>query len=212
MCNEKGQSALRVFPPILLISYPFAVHFGFYYGRLWPALSILLMILLLPLWYPSPHRYRWLGLTMAALLVLALILTPLQESLLLYLAPPAVLLLLLVMFARTLLPGQTPLVTRIAALMHDSLSSSLCRYTRFVTWAWVVFIGTMLCEVIWLALFADAERWSLYTNFINYFLVAGFFLLEFALRRVVLVPEERIGFIAFLRALVRIDFKTLSRQ
>lgn len=188
-----------------------AVHFGVHYGQLWPALSILFIVLLLPLWHPTPHRYRWFGLTMAALFVLALILTPLQESLLLYLAPPAVLFFLLVMFARTLLPGQTPLVTRIAALMHDSLSSSLCRYTRFVTWAWVVFIGAMLCEVVWLALFADAERWSLYTNFINYLLVAGFFLLEFALRRMVLLPEDRIGFIAFVRALVCIDLKALSR-
>lgn len=149
---------------------------------------------------------------MAALFVLAVILTPIQESLLLYLAPPAVLLLLLVMFARTLLPRQTPLVTRIAALMQDSLSPSLRRYTRFVTWAWVLFFSAMLCEVVWLALYANAERWSLYTNVINYFLVAGFFLLEFALRRLVLLPEERIGFIAFLRALVRIDLQALSRQ
>jgi uncharacterized membrane protein len=104
------------------------------------------------------------------------------------------------------------LVTRIAGVMHESLSPRLRGYTRAVTWAWVVFFSALLVEVVILALYAAPETWSLYTNFINYLLVGGFFLLEFLLRRWALPAHERLGFVAFFRALARIDFRVLSRQ
>jgi len=198
--------------PLLLLSYPFAVHLGVLAGQLWPALLILLSLLLLPLWQQPSRARRWAGVAAAALVIAAVVLTPLREGQLLYLMPPAIILLLWVMFARTLLPGQTPLVTRIAVLMHDSLTPRLRRYTRVVTWAWLGFFSALLLEVLWLSFYADPERWSLYTNFINYLLVAGFFLLEFALRRFVLSAEERLGFLPFFRALARIDLRALSRQ
>jgi uncharacterized membrane protein len=211
VCNEKGHPAVRLISPLLLLSYPFAVHLGVLYGRFWPALLILLSLLLLPLWLQPSRARRWAGLALAGLLLLAVGLTPFNGSQLLYLAPPAILLLMWVMFARTLLPGQTPLVTRIAELMHEAMTPRLRRYTRGVTWAWLGFFSALLLEVLWLSLYAAPERWSLYTNFINYLLVAGFFLLEFILRRFVLSPEERLGFIPFFRALARIDLRALSR-
>ncbi len=212
MCNEKGIPATRVIFPLLLLSYPFAGHFGTISGRLWPALLFLLVLLQAPLWRRPSRVLRWAAFAVSVLLFVVLSFTPLRQEQLLYLMPPAILLPLWLVFARTLLPGRTPLVTRIAELMHDSLSPRLRSYTRAVTWVWAVFLGALLFEVVWLALYAEAEVWSLYTNFINYLLVAGFFLLEFGLRRFVLEPTERLGFIPFFRALARIDFQALSRQ
>ncbi len=212
MRNEKGISVAGVLFPLLLCSYPIAVHLGIMTGRLWPALLILLMLLQLPLWRQPSRLRRGLGLVLSALLLALLALTPLSEAQLLYLMPPAILLFMWVMFARTLLPGQIPLVTRIAELMHDSPSLRLYSYTRAVTWAWVVFLGALLLETVWLACYADAWVWSLYTNFLNYLFVAVFFLLEFSLRRFVLAPPERLGFVSFFRALMRIDFQALARR
>jgi uncharacterized membrane protein len=212
VCSDKGRQAYGTASLLLLLAYPFAVHLGILHGPLWPALLILLTLLLAPLWQ-QPSRPLRLGASLAALSLLALLLfTPLEQRQLLYLAPPAIILLLWVMFARTLLPGQVPLVTRIAALMHERLSPRLERYTRAVTWAWVLFFSALLLEVVWLALYAVPATWSLFTNFINYLLVGGFFLLEFSLRRLVLPREERLGMLEFFRALAHIDYRSLARR
>lgn len=198
--------------PLLLLSYPFAVHLGVLSGQLLPALLILLLLLLLPLLLPPSVGRLLLALGIAATVFVALDATPLTGTQLLYLPPPAIILFLWVMFARTLLPGQTPLITRIATMMHESLAPRLQRYTRAVTWAWVVFFTLLLLEIVLLSLYASAEQWSLFTNFINYLLLGAFFLAEFALRRFFLRPEERLGFVSFFRSLARLDFRGLLRQ
>jgi uncharacterized membrane protein len=211
VCNEKG-TAVRGLSPLLLLSYPFAVHLGVLSGQLLPALLILLLLLLHPLLLPPSAGRLALALGIATLLLLALRATPLTGSQLLYLPPPAIVLILWVMFARTLLPGQTPLITRIAALMHESLTPRLQRYTRWVTWAWVAFFSGLLVEIVLLSVYASAEKWSLFTNFINYLLLGAFFLTEYSLRRFFLRPEERLGFAIFCLSLLRIDFRSLLRQ
>src|ERR1700744_4611034 len=48
---------------------------------------------------------------------------------------------LLVTFALTLRPGQTPLITGMAYRLHGALSDEMIRYTRQVTIAWCVFFA-----------------------------------------------------------------------
>lgn len=207
MCNEP-RTTYRVLTLLLVLSYPFAVHLGVLFGQLLPALFILLLLLLLPA--PTVGRVV-LALGMAVAVAVALAATPLTAAQLLYVPPPAIILVFWVMFARTLLPGQTPLISRIAALMHGPLTPRLQRYTRRTTWAWVVFFSALLLEIVLLSLYASAGQWSLFTNFINYLLLGAFFLVEFALRSVFLRPDERMGFSDFFRSLSRIDLRTLLR-
>lgn len=201
---HEARTAVRVLPLLLFLSYPFAVHLGVLYGQLLPALLILLMLLLLP----APTAGR-LGLVLSAAVALAI--TPLTAGQLLYLPPPAIILFFWVMFARTLLPGETPLISRIAAMMHGALTPRLERYTRRVTWAWLLFFSALLVEIVLISMYASKEQWSLFTNFVNYLLLGSFFLVEFALRSVFLSPEERLGFTDFFRSLLRIDLRTLLR-
>jgi uncharacterized membrane protein len=53
--------------------------------------------------------------------------------------PPLVLLWLAVFFGRTLRPGSTPLIERIARRSSPALSAPLCRYTRGLTLTWCVY-------------------------------------------------------------------------
>jgi uncharacterized membrane protein len=180
---------------------------------MWPAVSILAALLVLPPLLLSPSPATLLAfLSAAALLALLLLFAPQAIQRLVYAPPLLITLFLLTLFARSLLPGRQPLVSRIARLMHDNPSPALLRYTRGVTVAWVVFLALMLLEVIALGLFAGPQRWSLFTNFYNYLLLGLFFVLEFSLRRLFVAEAERMPMAQFFHRLVKLDYRQLFRQ
>ncbi len=193
----------------LLLAYPVAVHLGVLYGQLLPALLILCTLLLLP----SLLARHWRGLLLGGALLLAVGLlwwwAKLKPEQLFYLPPLAILLLLWWLFARSLLPGQRPLATRIAALMHEQLSPTLLRYTRAVSWAWLMVLSLLLLQLAWLSCCAEPWLWSLFANFLNYLILGAVFLLEFALRYLFLAPQDRLGALAFFRSLSRIRLHKL---
>jgi uncharacterized membrane protein len=68
-------------------------------------------------------------------------------------------------------------------LEQGTLSDELAAYTRKLTWVWtLLFAGAALASVA-LALSGNRDAWSLFTNLVNYLLVATLFLGEFAYRR-----------------------------
>jgi uncharacterized membrane protein len=94
-------------------------------------------------------------------------------------------------FARTLLPGREPLVTRIARLVRDGeLPEPLVEHTRRVTWLWAVVPAVMAAISLALARFADPATWSLFTNVVSYLALGALFLLEY-LYRLVRYPAIR---------------------
>lgn len=213
MCNEKPAQLSRPVSLLLLLAYPFAVHVGVLTGVMWPALAILALLFLLPplLQSPTLRVVRWLPLII--LVVTGLLwLAPPSIDRVIYAPPLLITGLLLGLFARSLFPGNEPLVSRIARLMHEAPSAKLLRYTRGVTVGWVVFLTLMLLEVIGLGLFAPQEQWSLFTNFYNYLFMAGFFLLEFSLRRFFIDRAERLSLRQFLHRLITIDYRKLFWQ
>ena len=115
------------------------------------------------------------------------------------------------MCARTLLPGATPLVARVAAIWRGDLDTQVARYTRRVTVAWAIFFAIMAIESAILALFAPTHIWSLFTNCINYLLVLLFFVVEYQLRFHFLPRHEHLSFADFCRLLVSIDLRRLAR-
>lgn len=207
--------AARIAGPLsllLLFAYPVSVHAGVLTGVMWPAIAVLAALLVVPplLRHPSVPRLLLL-LLVAGALSLSLTLAPQAVQRVVYAPPLLITLFLLSLFGRSLLPGREPLVSRIVRLMHDTPSERLLRYTRGVTVAWVVFLAAMLLEVIALGLYAEPERWSLFTNFYNYLLMALFFLVEFSLRSFFIAAEERMTMVRYFHRLVRIDYRQLFR-
>ena len=73
-----------------------------------------------------------------------------------------------VLFGRSLLPGREALVTGMARRMRGGrLPDDLARYTRRVTWAWLLFCVAQLLASGLLRLFASRQDWGLFVNLLN---------------------------------------------
>lgn len=112
-------------------------------------------------------------------------------------------------FARTLVPGQTPLVTRIADDMNGPLSLHVERYTRHVTELWVVALAGFAAANFLLALLTTPVVWSLFANFINYFIVGAIFLAEWIFRCWYISDDESMTWRRYLYGLIRVDIRRL---
>jgi uncharacterized membrane protein len=112
-------------------------------------------------------------------------------------------LLVLVPFVESLLPGQTPLVSRIAAIVHSPLPAPLVGYTRGVTWLWVIAILLFTGIDLGLMVFADRETWSRYANGWAYVLLGSIFIGEYVWRRLRFRDLDQPRFLDYLRLVVR---------
>lgn len=63
------------------------------------------------------------------------------------------------------------------------LSTELKSYTRTLTWVWTLLFLSAAAVSLALAMSGHRDAWSLFTNFVNYLLVAALFLGEFVYRR-----------------------------
>lgn len=162
---------------------------------------------MLALWlaWRSPLR-----LPLLALLALAAALGATHADLLLqhyrwaYLAQHAGAMLLFgVMFGRSLLPGQEPMVTRFARHAHASLTPRVARYTRAVTWAWTLFFAAMAAASVALFAAAPARVWALFADGLTPLLVLALFAAEYLVRLRALPAGERAGPIQAVRAYAR---------
>lgn len=129
---------------------------------------------------------------------------------LVYLPPVLINLALFILFARTLLSGRTPLVTRFALVVREPMDRALARYTRRLTAAWAAFFAVMTLESGSLALFAPVEIWSLFTNFLNYSFILVFFIVEYHVRLRCLAGHSHPSFLSFCRMLVKTDLRSLA--
>ena len=87
-----------------------------------------------------------------------------------------------VMFGRTLLPGQEPMVTRFARHTHASLSPRVARYTRGVTWAWTLFFAAMALASPALFATVPPRVWALFAEGLTPLLVLALFVAEYLVR------------------------------
>ena len=108
-----------------------------------------------------------------------------------------------VMFGRTLLPGQEPLVTRFARHAHVSLSPRVMRYTRGVTWAWTLFFAAMALASLVLFVVVPPRVWALFAEGLTPLLVLALFVAEYLVRLRALAAHERVGPVQAVLAYVR---------
>ncbi len=150
----------------------------------------------------ATHRLAWL----AAWCVLAVALWMAREQLgagthwLLLAQHVGVNTVLCLGFGRTLAPGAVPLISRLAKVVHGSLTPRMLRYTRGATWAWTLFFA--LNAGISLLLFAvmPAPVWSAFVNLLSLPLLVAMFVGEYLVRLVLLPPGERSSFMRAVTA------------
>ena len=161
----------------LVLAYPASAHFA----RPATALALLAALfayVIASLWLDHPLRWA-LPLAAGAVMFYGL---P-QAGWLLYVPPVAINLALCWLFGRTLVRGRVPLIARFARMEQGELSAELDRYARIVTWLWTLLFAGAALTALALAVSGSRDAWSLFTNLVNYLLVAALFLGEFAYRR-----------------------------
>jgi uncharacterized membrane protein len=144
---------------------------------------LVVLVMLHVLWHTSGRGrfYLWVS-ALVIVAVLAAVTVRWDPTHALFLPPPAISLFFCLLFGKTLLPGNEPLVTRIARLERGELSPELLAYTRRVTWVWTGFLLIVTLESILLALFASVETWSLFANMLNYVFIGALFVAEYIYR------------------------------
>ncbi|MEX2489994.1 MAG: hypothetical protein WD356_10770 [Pseudomonadales bacterium] len=105
-------------------------------------------------------------------------------SVLIYMLPTVIPLVLLIAFGTTLLPGRTPMVTAIALGAEGSLNAEMRHYTRSLTWLWVIVFVVLTLESVLMFLFANSVLWSWVINITNPILIGGIFVGEFVFRKI----------------------------
>ena len=138
----------------------------------------------------------------AAAIAGALALVRFFPAAIVYLPPIALNLALCALFARTLREGSEPMVSRFARLEHGGdLPAELVVYTRRLTAIWSVFFAAMAAISAALAVWAAPIVWSVFTNVVNYALVALMFAAEYTYRRVRYRHHRHAGVVDLLRRL-----------
>lgn len=146
-----------------------------------------------------------------------------QPVLALYLPPIVVPAFLAGVFGNTLRSGRTPLISQLIRLLQapgdDEPESAVWVYARRLTAAWTAMFvalatfnlllaafvapdGLLRASGIELRLTLSHEVWSLFTNLLEYLLVAAFFVIEYAYRRQRFPRQPYRNMFDFLRRMV----------
>ena len=190
--------------PWLFLAYPLLSHIATYVRSERLACLAMTVFVAVPL-LPALRRWRfWAWGTLAAVAAFFYGCSLLGAARLLMYLPPVLLpASVLFVFARSLKPGNTPVVTQVATHIRGTLPTELVSYTRRVTQFWVALLATLALSSMGLALWATPEVWSLATNGIQYLVLAAAFLGEYLLRRYRFRELEHESFAAMVAALFK---------
>jgi uncharacterized membrane protein len=146
-----------------------------------------------------------------------------QPVLALYLPPIVVPAFLAGVFGNTLRSGRTPLISQLIRLLQapgdDEPESAVWVYARRLTAVWTAMFVALATFNLLLAAFVEPdgllrasgiepgialshEVWSLFTNLLEYLLVAAFFVIEYAYRRQRFPRQPYRNMFDFLRRMV----------
>jgi uncharacterized membrane protein len=183
---------------LLLLAYPVLTHATVTTGLAYLAWTAWLCIAALV--YLS-FRGKW-GLASFALLAGAPLVV--DTDALLKLPPVIIDLALAVWFGRTLAPGEEPMISWFARLVHGTeVPPDIARYTRWSTVMWTAFFVSMAAAAAALAVLAPPQIWSLFANGIDYLLVGVLFVGEYVFRRVRYRHHEHRPLIDVVRTVAR---------
>ncbi len=188
------------------ISYPFLVHYLVVTEQYLFAGIYIVALLLLIVVQNFLQGYKWLatGLLLLSVAISAILIY--KARLVVFLPPVLIPLALAYVFGKTLMGQQTAFITGIAQKIRATpLVEKEKKYTRFITYMWVLFFLFLAIESMVVAVIFDMETWSYITNFLNYILVVFFAMFEYLLRRIVLRHLEHPCFISFIKQLIHVQ-------
>jgi uncharacterized membrane protein len=177
---------------VLVIAYPLLAHYtngSTQHGNLGALVAIAPVVLAaLVLAWRAPRRLLMLGMVLLLCVALWAVWPALEHhfGVVYWLQNAGVLLVLCIIFGRTLLTGQKPLCTRFAEAVHPPLTPQHEIYARQVTVAWTLFFAAMVLISTLLFFLAPLATWSVFANFMTLPLVALMFIAEYRVRRRVL--------------------------
>lgn len=192
------------------IAYPFISYFSIATHQ--PVVSshylafILGLLATLRLYQHHYKQFVTLGLVTISIVLIGISGHP---QWIIYSLPFALLLVLAVVFCNSLRAGKVPYITYMAQLIRQhTLDPKSQKYTRNVTIAWTIMLFALLVEMLSLALFAPLAIWSYTVNFLNYILIATFFIIEYIIRRIHLRHIPHASFIKFIKNLLQTNQPT----
>lgn len=127
-------------------------------------------------------------------------------------APSLITLALMGIFANSLRPERTALISLIAEAIRGPLPAEVARYTRQITWLWVGVFAFIALVNAALAIFASAAVWSWFANVLSYVLLFGVMVGEWLYRQRRLRGLESLSARQYFLALVRVDYQRLFRS
>lgn len=202
---------------LLYFSYPLIVHLGIYTEHLVWALLWLSCLLLLSAIREIICRQK---LTSAFVIYLVLgvgvgVLAGSYPETLAKFIPLLIYTSMFALFATSLIPGKTPLITRFAALIRgenaDALTIVVQQYTRKVTQLWAASFMFLGLISLLLALYAPVITWSLFTNVISYIILILLFVLEYGARKRLVGEHMDYSIKEFVERLLKVDFRSIFR-
>ncbi|MGH8034279.1 MAG: hypothetical protein ACREO9_03565, partial [Lysobacterales bacterium] len=165
---------------LLFLFYTALIFAGVFFSMPLLALAALLLIcarLLRPA-LVAGRAWAWGGL---ALIVALGLLVAMQGDgrYVLQMISLVVFLLLMILFGRTLRPGDVPLATRVAAAARGytpeqavtQMAPALRRYTRVLTWFWAVMFGLFVLQSLVLVFYAPSASVGLTIDLVNFGIV-----------------------------------------
>lgn len=163
------------------------------------AMLALAPLLLITLTFALRVASKLLGMSLTLLFLVAgwLVLPLIKQhtASIFWLLDIGLMLILLLTFSRTLLPGRKALCVHFAELINGgALPIAHECYAYKVTIAWVIFFAMMILVSSLLFFLAPLANWSFFVNFLTLPLVALMFIAEFMVRRRVLtdLPEGNV--------------------
>ncbi len=203
---------LRKLSITLIIAYPLAAYIALWLEQPLIIIGYLMSIFFLLAIEKFLNKHWSAGIILIIVIgVITYLIQPAYRQYLLFLPPILVLLSLFILFAQSLLAGQTPLITRYASILGDSLDERYLRYNRNLTSIWSVFFLLMTITSILLAIFTSLEVWSFFTYVLSYLLLGSFFIIEFMFRKHYFAGEIEGGFFQFIRKIIKIKPHNLTK-
>lgn len=193
----------------LALGYPLLAHLAVVFGDARLQWLALIWVLMLSMWGALAARRAWAWLVLALSGVLLYRLVVLGHGQYALYVPPALIpASLFILFARTLRPDETPLISKIATTLRgEPLPPPLVVYTRHVTQLWCGVFIFMFLSAVALAIWATPSVWSVMTNVVHYVILGAIFVVEFIYRRRRFGALEPWGLVEYLRRLVRTNIR-----
>ncbi len=198
------------------MGYPILTHLAIGQNKSELALLLLVIIAGLFLFTRSEQTRKnsniffeltlWIGMVIFAVCIIFVDATRIA----LYLPPILIISFFTINFSKSLLPGQEPLITKIARVIFQENGPKMVVYNRRVTCLWAGFLGILLIQTICLSLFAPIELWSLFTNVLNYLFMGLLFIIEYIYRQFRFGYRHSIFY--YLRGLAQFPLKQLFKS